>query len=257
VKLEARGLGLRMGPRWLLRDCDLSVEPGAVTVVVGPNGSGKTTLMRALLGLIDPAEGEVRLDGRPLAAHSLQARARACAWLPQRTELPWSLPVAELVMLGRAPHLRVLAGPGPEDHEAVREALARVGVEDLRERDVRTLSGGELQRVLLARLLATRAPVLLLDEPTAALDIGHALALLDLTRDLAAAGHAVLMSIHELELARRHGDRALLIHGDDTGAHTVGAVAEVLTPAALAEVFAVEARLVEGQLRFGQSTAAP
>ena len=250
MKLEARGLGLKIGARWLVRSCSFTLEPGSVTVIVGPNGSGKTTLLRTLLGLRDPDEGEVLLDGRPLADHPLAARARACAWLPQRTELPWSLPVEQLVMLGRAPHLSALAAPSREDHTIVSEALARVGLEGLRARDVRTLSGGELQRVLLARLLATRAPLLLLDEPTTALDIGHALALLELARELAGSGHGVVLSLHELELARRHGDRALLLRGDAAGSYALGPVAEVLSPALLSEVFAVEASVVAGRLRF-------
>lgn len=253
MKLEARGLGLQIGDRWLVRDCSLEVEPGAVTVIVGPNGSGKTTLMRTLLGLREASEGEVLLAGRPLSEHGLRERARACAWLPQRTDLPWSLPISELVMLGRAPHLGALGGPSKADREAVDEALERVGLAELRTRDVRTLSGGELQRAHLARLLATQAPILVLDEPTAALDIGHALGLLELTRTLAAAGHTLLLSIHELELARRHGDRALLLHGDDQGGHTLGPVDAVLTPDALSQVFAVDASLVEGQLRFDRS----
>jgi iron complex transport system ATP-binding protein len=250
MKLRAEGLGLRMAGRWLVRDCSFELTPGAVSVIVGPNGSGKTTLLRALLGLIEPDEGTVFLDEIPLSRHGLRARARVCAWLPQRTELPWGMPAEQLVMLGRAPHLSAFAGPGRADHDAVAAALARVGVTGLAKRDVRTLSGGELQRVLLARLLATEASLLLLDEPTTALDVGHALELLELTRALAAAGHGVIMSLHELELARRYGDQALMLRGDDSGGYVLGSVAGVLTPDLIAEVFGVGALLVDGQLRF-------
>ncbi|PRQ03038.1 putative siderophore transport system ATP-binding protein YusV [Enhygromyxa salina] len=253
MKLRAEQLGLRVAGRWLIRDCSLELSPGSVTVIVGPNGSGKTTLLRALLGLVEPDEGRVLLDDRPLAKHSLRERARVCAWLPQRTELPWGMPAEQLVMLGRAPHLSALAGPGRADEHAVAAALARVSATELAARDVRTLSGGELQRVLLARLLATQAPLLLLDEPTTALDVGHALSLLELARELAASGHGVLMSLHELELARRYGDRALLLRGDADGGHVFGAVAEVLTPALVSEVFDVAAELADGQLRFAAS----
>jgi ABC-type cobalamin/Fe3+-siderophores transport system ATPase subunit len=259
--LRAQGLGVRVpggsDGRWLVRGLDFELAPGTVTVVVGPNGSGKTTLLRALLGLIEGDEGQVLLQHGLLRARSARARARICAWLPQRTELPWSMSASDLVMLGRAPHLSALAGPGPADREAVDAALERVRAADLRARDVRTLSGGELQRVLLARLLATGAPLLLLDEPTTALDVGHALALLELTRELAAAGHGVLMSLHELELARRYGDRALLLRGDGVGGHVLGPVAEVFAPALLAEVFEVEATLVGGQLRFSNGSNGP
>jgi iron complex transport system ATP-binding protein len=250
MKLRAEKLGLRVADRWLVRGCSFEIRPGELTVIVGPNGSGKTTLLRALLGLRELDEGRVELGDRPLERWSLRERARVCAWLPQRTELPWGMPAEQLVMLGRAPHLSALAGPSRADVDAVAAALARVGAETLRARDVRTLSGGELQRVLLARLLATEAPLLLLDEPSTALDVGHALALLELARELAACGHGVLMSLHELELARRYGDRALLLRGDDEGGHVLGPAAEVLAPALLSEVFAVGTELVEGQLRF-------
>jgi iron complex transport system ATP-binding protein len=236
-------------PRCLVRDLDLELAPGAITVVVGPNGSGKTSLLRTLLGLIRPQAGTVRLDGRPLTEHALRERARAIAWLPQRTELPWAMPVERLVMLGRAPHLSALAGPSAHDRRAVDEALIRVGVDHLRDRDVLTLSGGELQRVLLARLLATAAPLLILDEPTTALDIGHALGLLELCRELAASGHGILLSLHELELARRYGDRALLLCGEQ-GEWQAGECHEILTPDRLARVFGVDVELATDQLRF-------
>jgi iron complex transport system ATP-binding protein len=255
MRLRAEGLGLRVAGRWLIRGCSFELASGTVSVIVGPNGSGKTTLLRALLGLIRPDEGQVLLDDIPISRHSLRARARACAWLPQRTELPWGMPARELVMLGRAPHLSAFAGPGRADELAVAAALARVSATQLSDRDVRTLSGGELQRVLLARLLATQAPMLLLDEPTTALDVGHALGLLQLTRALAAAGHGVIMSLHELELARRYGDHALLLRGDDAGGHVLGSVEEVLAPGLISEVFDVGTKLVDGQLRFHSATS--
>lgn len=256
MKLCARGLGLNIGGRWLIRDCSFDIEPGCLTVIVGPNGSGKTTLLRALLGLRAADEGRVELDGRALHRWSARERARACAWLPQRTELAWGMPVEQLVMLGRAPHLSALAGPGREDKKCVEDALARVGAASLRGRDVRTLSGGELQRVLLARLLATKAPILLLDEPTTALDIGHALRFLELTRELAASGHAVVLALHDLDLARRHADQALLLEGDEAGHHVLGPVREVLAPTSLSRVFDVDVELVEGQLHFSTPAAA-
>lgn len=254
--LRAEQLGVQVPgrdrQRYLVRELDLELAAGAVTVIVGPNGSGKTTLLRTLLGLLAPAEGRVLLNGRPLSEHSLRARARACAWLPQRTELPWSMSARELVMLGRAPHLSALGGAGKPDHDEVLAALTRVRAHELADRDVRTLSGGELQRVLLARLLASKAPLLLLDEPSTALDIGHALALLELVRELAAAGHGVLMSMHDLELARRYGDRALVLRADGRGGHALGSASEILRPGLLSAVFGVGAQLVGDQLRFSR-----
>lgn len=253
--LRAESLGLRRPgkattPRWLVRGLDLELAPGSVTVVVGPNGSGKTSLLRTLLGLSTPAEGRVWLDDRPLLELPLAQRAKQLAWLPQRSELPWSMPVERLVMVGRAAHLSPLAGPRLRDHRAVDEALRRVGAEHLRERDVLTLSGGELQRVLVARMLAGATPLLILDEPTTALDIGHALTLLELARELARQGHALLLSLHELELARRYGDRALLLFGDAEGRWAAGECHEILAPARIGEVFGVEAWLRDEQLHF-------
>lgn len=252
-ELRGEGLGLRApkSERWLVRGLDLRIATGAVTVLVGPNGSGKTTLMRALLGLTAPAQGRVLLDGAPLTAHPRRHRARTLAWLPQRTALPWGMAVESLVALGRTPHLSALSGPGDGDRRAVESALERVGVAHLRRRDARTLSGGELQRVLLARLLATEAPVLILDEPTTALDVGHALDLLELVRSLAhESERAVFMSLHELDWARRYGDQAVLLRGDAEGGHASGAADTVLDPESLAQVFDVDVELREGRLRF-------
>jgi ABC-type cobalamin/Fe3+-siderophores transport system ATPase subunit len=243
VILRAQGLGAHVpGPpaRWLFRALDLAIAPGEVWALVGPNGSGKSTLLRGLAGLRRSEEGTVCLHERPLAELPGRERAKRLAYLPQLTPLYHDLQVRQVVMLGRAPHLSRWRGPAAEDERRVDEALARVDAGELAARPLSTLSGGERQRVMLARLLATGAELLLLDEPTTALDVGHALRLLALCRDLATAGTAVVLAMHELELARRYADRAVCLGAGPTGEHHHGTTAEVLTPAILGAVFDVD-----------------
>lgn len=253
MTLRTQVLGAHVaGPpeRWLFRELHLTIAPGEVWGLVGPNGSGKSTLLRCLAGLRPPDEGRLHLDGRPLLDVPARDRAMRLAYLPQLTTLYHDLHVRQLVMLGRAPHLSRWRGPEPEDERRVDEALARVQASELATRRISTLSGGERQRVMLARLLATGAEILLLDEPTTALDVGHALHLLALCRELAADGAAIVLALHELELARRHADRAVCLGVGPDGAHHLGPAAEVLTSEILGAVFDVDAREHPGGLSF-------
>jgi len=240
VTIRARGLSARIPERWLFRGLDLAAEPGRIWSLVGPNGSGKSTLLRCLAGLRAPDEGEVFIDQQPLTALRGPQRAVRVAYLPQLTPLYHDLEVHQLVMLGRAPHLSRWRGPSAEDQHRVERSLERVWARDLAGRRVSTLSGGERQRVMLARLLATDATVLLLDEPTTSLDIGHALRLLDLCRTLADDGAAIILAMHELDLARRVCDHAVCLGAGASGEHHRGPVADVLTPEILGTVFDVE-----------------
>lgn len=243
--LTAQDLGAHVpGPpaRWLFRRLQLTIDSGEIWALVGPNGSGKSTLLRCLAGLRDPDEGATQLDGRPLAETKQRERATRIAYLPQLTPLYHDLPVERLVMLGRAPHLSRWRGPSGEDRRHVAEALARVDATELAERRVSTLSGGERQRVMLARLLATEAELLLLDEPTTALDIGHALRFLRLCRELASDGATIVLAMHELDLARRHADHAVCLGAGPQGEHHCAEVDEVLSAAVLGAVFEVEVR---------------
>lgn len=250
--LTVRDLAASVGgdpPRWLFRGLELTVGSGQVWTVVGPNGSGKSTLLRILAGVQLPARGWLRLGGADMVDVPRRQRARTLAYLPQLTTLYHDLPARELVMLGRAPYRSRFAGPSREDARRVDHALERVSAEGLADRLVSTLSGGERQRVMLARLLATEAKVLLLDEPTTALDIGHALRLLDLCRDLAADGTAVVLALHELELARRYADHAICL-GIGDGEHRLGPTSAVLNPEILSRAFDVQVREREGELSF-------
>jgi len=252
AQLRAVGLGRRIDGRWLYRGLEASFAPATVTALVGPNGSGKTTLLRDLAGLRRPASGSVTLGGAPLADQRPAERARVLAYLPQATPLAYDLRAREVVMLGRSPFLSRFAGPSPADHQLVADALVRVGLAGAGERRTSSLSGGERQRVMLARLLATQAPLLLLDEPTAALDVGHALAFMDLCRELAAAGTTVIAALHDLDLARGSADAAIVL-GSEGGAAITGASSAVLTPTILGPIFAVELRESDGHLVFERS----
>ena len=172
-------LTVRLGGREALREVDLALEPGRFTVVVGPNGAGKTTLLRCLAGLIQPDRGTVTLNGDNLRQMTGSSRAKAIAYLAQNGTVAWPIPVASVVALGRLPHGEKPDALTPAGREAVAAAIASVGLRGFESRAATELSGGERARVLLARALATRAPVLLVDEPVAALDPRHELVVLE------------------------------------------------------------------------------
>jgi iron complex transport system ATP-binding protein len=235
--LEAREVtaGYRRAARPALAGASCTLAPARLVAVVGPNGSGKTTLVRALAGLHPLEAGAVLLDGRPVGDWPRAELARVLAVVPQREEIAFPLLVEETVMLGRYARLGPLAAPRPADREAVRAALERCDVDGLSGRPVDTLSGGEWQRVRLARALAQEPRVLLLDEPTASLDVRHEMELLELVRRLVDAGMAVLVVTHELNLAARFADRIVLL--DEGRVAAQGTPAEVLTRATLSQVF--------------------
>jgi len=190
---------------------DVCVPGGLLYAVLGPNGSGKSTLMRALLGVLRPERGEARVQGR--AAHDWPRRdlARAVGAVSQTESVTFPVSVRELVAMGRYPHLGPLGAEGEHDREAVRLALERCDATALADRPVTTLSGGEFQRVRIARALAQEPSALALDEPTAGLDIRHEMSILRLLREAADGGTTVLLITHHLDLAARFADRMLLL----------------------------------------------
>ena len=212
--LSAVGLEVRLGSTEALRGVSLEIGPGW-TALVGPNGAGKSTLLRTLAGLQAPGSGQVQLHGQDLRAWPAQARARHLAWLAQLGDVTGELTVRETVELGRIARLGLLGTPGPADADAVAQAMALTECGPWAERRLHALSGGERQRVLLARVLATEAPILLLDEPTTHLDAPHQRALARLFRRLAqdrAAPRAVVTVLHDLPIALA-ADRLLVLDG--------------------------------------------
>lgn len=189
----------------------LRVEPGSLYAVLGPNGSGKSTLMRALLGVSPLDGGQVTFEGRPFDAWSRRERACAVGAVAQSESIAFPLTTREMVAMGRYPYLAALAGEGPDDRAAIAAALEACDVADLVERDVTTLSGGELQRVRIARALAQQPRALVLDEPTASLDIRHEMGILELLRASADSGMTVLLITHGLDRAAQFADRMLLL----------------------------------------------
>jgi iron complex transport system ATP-binding protein len=236
--LEARSMWYRYpgAAADVVRDVSLAVAAGELVGVVGPNGSGKTTLVRLMVGVLSPTMGEVRAAGRPAADWSRKELARLIGVVSQREEPLFPLRVEQAVMLGRYPHLGPVAAPGGRDRAAVRGALERCDIVDIAGRWVTTLSGGEWQRVRIARALAQEPRVLVLDEATANLDIRHEMEVLELASELV-RGEALggLVVTHHVNLAARYVDRILVM--DRGTARAVGNPQEVLTHSVLEEVF--------------------
>ena len=241
-RLHAENLAVRRGARTIVTDASLILNAGELTVLAGPNGAGKTTLARAMAGLI-PSQGSVSLDGTTLTAMSARARARTLAYLPQGHEFHWPMSVEHIVALGREPHADPFSQVTSEDRAAILDAMDATSTDTLATRIVTTLSGGELARVALARALATQASVLIADEPIASLDERHQLIVMELLRDIAHRGAAVLAIIHDLTLAARFADRVVLM--DEGRIIANDAPAAALTPERIAQVFKISVHRIE------------
>ena len=240
--IRCEGVTVTIGERRILDGVGLEVASGAWLSIVGPNGAGKSTLLRYLTGAVQ-GTGEVALDDRPASALPRRERARLVALVPQQPVLPVGLSVADYVLLGRTPHIRPLGVETAVDLAAVHDALARLDLLDLADRELVTLSGGERQRVLIARALAQAAPIVLLDEPTTALDVGHQQQVLELVDDLRRAHDlTVVTTMHDLTLAGQYADRLLLL--DEGRVVIEGAASEVLTEEHLAAYYGARVRII-------------
>nr|WP_197973081.1 heme ABC transporter ATP-binding protein [Streptomyces gossypiisoli] len=233
VLAETEGLRVRLGAREVLAGVDVTVRAGEVLALVGPNGAGKSTLLSALAADLTAAEGVVRIHGRPAAQWSASELALRRAVLPQSAALSFPFTVEEVVRMGRAPW----AGTplADQDDTAVAAAMAATEVTAFAGRPFSALSGGERARVALARVLAQRAPLLLLDEPTAALDLKHQELVLRLCRERARAGDAVVVVLHDLGLAAAYAHRVAVLHAGRIAAD--GPPAEVFDERLLSEVY--------------------
>lgn len=241
--LEIDRLSVAYGDHVVIKELSLTVQPGEVLAVAGPNGAGKTTLVRAVSGVIPVRAGEVRVAGKAVTRLSPGERARYLAVVPQARQLPGTFSVYETTLIGRTPYLGWLGQPGERDHSLTRWALERTELAAAAARQVGELSGGEQQRVLLARALAQDTPVLLLDEPTTHLDLRHQSSILNLARRLAnETQRAILMVLHDLNLAGLYADRvALLAEGE---LFAVGAPDKVLTDENLAAIYQVPVNVI-------------
>jgi iron complex transport system ATP-binding protein len=229
--LTLDGVSARYGSRVVASDVSVSVEEGGWLAIIGPNGAGKSSLLKAIVGVVSH-DGSILLDGVPASSLSNRERARAVAYAPQTPQLPDRLTVTDYALLGRTPHLSPLARERRSDLAIVSKVLSRLDLTGLATRALQTLSGGERQRAVLARVLAQESGLLLLDEPTTGLDIGHAQALLDLVDRLRREeGATVVSTLHDLTLSAQYASQLLLLDKGKVAA--TGTPAEVLTRATI------------------------
>lgn len=231
--LELRGVRVDLGERTILDGVSLTVRAGEVLALVGPNGAGKSTLLASISGDVDLAAGEIEMNGRPLSGYDARTAAQARAVLLQEQRIAFGFRCREVVEMGRTPWYRTPAQA--RDEEAVTEAMVRSDVVDFSERLYPSLSGGEKSRVALARVLAQETDIVLLDEPTAALDIRHQEQVLAVARDLAVAGRAVVVVLHDLSLAAAWADRVCVLEKGRVAAQ--GTPREVFTADLVSRVY--------------------
>ncbi|WP_423751302.1 ATP-binding cassette domain-containing protein [Salinirarus marinus] len=241
--VDVSNLSVSLGGVSILDDVTTSVERGQFVGLVGPNGAGKTTLIRSLNGVLTPDAGTVLIEGERIHDLSSKAASRLVATVPQSPSLSFAFDVRETVEMGRMPHVDRFEGTTPADRDAVERAMERTDVTQFADRSITDVSGGERQRVFLARALAQETPVLLLDEPTSNLDVNHQIRTLELVRELADEGRTVVAAIHELDLAARYCDELRLLY--DGTVRADGSPETVLSESNVERAFDTSAAVAE------------
>ena len=236
---------VRYGDRTILHGLDAQVAAQRITAVMGPNGCGKTTLLRCIGGLLHPTEGQVSVDGQPVSSYSARQLAQRVAFVRQQAQTDFDFSAFEIVLMGRNPYQRHLQNESQADRDIVEQCMKQTGTWHLRQARPAQLSGGELQRVMIARALAQQTPILLMDEPVSNLDIAHQL---DIMRLLREAGKTTVIVIHDLNLALHFCDDLLLLHNGGLLYH--GPIADGLTAERIAAVYGVSTHLTDGQVVF-------
>ncbi|MBX2806671.1 MAG: ABC transporter ATP-binding protein [Hyphomicrobiales bacterium] len=242
--LLVKDLGVTLGGKTLLGDVGFEARAGEFLAIVGPNGAGKTTLLKAIAGLLS-YRGQVAWQGEDLASATVSARARLISYLPQGHTIHWPITAREAVTIGRAPHSSSLTRLSPEDNMAIDQAIDAVDAGAFAHRPVTELSGGEKARIMLARALAVNAPMLLADEPVAALDPAHQLSVMRVLGEQARHGRLIICISHDLLLASRFADRFLVLDKGQIAA--IGSYADALTQEIYARVFGVTTRRFESE----------
>lgn len=247
MKITTQQLHAVLGNTEILRGIDFEANEGEFVGIIGPNGSGKSTLLRCLYRVLTPSEGAVFLDGKELSSYRVKESAQKLAVVAQHNYYNFEFSVQDVVMMGRAPHKRALDRDTAEDYQIMRQSLKAVGMQEFEERSFSTLSGGEQQRIILARALAQQTPCLILDEPTNHLDIKYQLWLMDIVKNLDCT---VISAVHDLNIAAMYCDRLYAMKQGKVIAQ--GTPHQLLTPDLIRELYEVDAEVItdrEGQMR--------